>query len=94
MSGQPVLDLVRYLLVAATATVWVRGVIAIWKFGRVLKTVRPDLFRPDEFSISGDFSEYWALYTTPHPNPALERPRRLIVQTFKWWWILMGMWLL
>jgi hypothetical protein len=96
VSGQSLLNLVGFSLFAAAGAVVVHGVLAIWEFGRVLKTVRPDLYRPDlhKFGVSCDIPTWWALYSTPHPNPALERPRKRIVKTYKWFGLLLVIWIL
>lgn len=91
MSGQSVLNFVGFLLFAAVAAVGVHLALATFEFGRAVKTVRPDLYK-----IGGvrPFSEYWALYFTPQQNPALERPRKRIIRSYKWVGLLCGMWLL
>jgi hypothetical protein len=91
VSGQSVLNIVGFLIFTAFGAVGVQLALATLEFSRVLKTVRPDLYK---FWGVRPFSEYWALYFTPQQNPALERPRKRIIKTYKWAGLLLGMGLL
>jgi hypothetical protein len=91
VSGQSLLNIVGFSLFAAFGAVGVHLALATLEFGRAVKTVRPDLYK---FWGVRPFSEYWALYFTPQQNPALERPRKRIIKSYKWAGLLLGMWLL
>lgn len=81
----------RLSLFAAAGAIVVHLALAIFEFGRVVKTVRPDSYK---FGGVRPLREYWDLYFTPQQNPALERPRKRIVRSYKWFGVLLVMWLL
>lgn len=91
MSGQSVLNLVGFSLFAAFGAVGVHLAHANLEFRRAVRAVRPDL---DKVGGVAAISEYTALYFTPQENPALERPRKRIIKSYKWFGLLSVMWIL
>jgi hypothetical protein len=89
--GDWYLDIVGLTLLIAFATVGVQLTFASWAFGRVLKTARPDLFKLGGAVAARTF---WAFYSMPQRNPALERPRKRIITAFKWFGLVICMWIL